>query len=187
MTDIDLSKSKTDWPLTLLIKRGMWTFLLQPLVRWWPKSMSPLRVAALRLMGARIGARCLILPGVKVLMPWNLHLEDHVAIGADCDIYNFSPVSIDSMSVVSQRSFLCTGSHDFEHPHMPLTHAPIHIGKQCWIAAETFIAPGVQISEGVVVGARSVVTKSLVAPWTVYAGNPARPIKPRRIQPLDAT
>lgn len=186
MTDIDLSKSKTAWPVAVLMKRGVWTYLLQPLVRWLPKSMSPLRVGALRMMGASIGPHCLILPGVKVLMPWNLHLEDHVAIGAGCDIYNFSPINIGRMSVVSQRSFLCTGSHDFEHPHMPLTHAPIQIGQQCWIAAETFIAPGVRISEGVVVGARSVVTKSLLEPWTIYAGNPARAIKARRIQALAA-
>jgi putative colanic acid biosynthesis acetyltransferase WcaF len=179
MSAVDLSKSKTQWPLRMLIKRGVWTYLLEPLVRWWPKSFSFLRVAALRLMGARIGPRCLILPGVKVLMPWNLTLEDHVAIGRDADLYNFSPITIRRQTVISQGVYLCTGSHDFRDGHMPLTHAPITIGSQCWVAAQAFVCPGVSIADGVVIGARAVVTKSVTEGWTVHGGNPCQLIKQR--------
>jgi putative colanic acid biosynthesis acetyltransferase WcaF len=163
----------------VLLRRGVWQYGLQPLTRWLPKGLSPLRVAALRLMGARIGPRCLIQPGVRVLMPWNLELADHVAIGEGVNIYNFAKVQIGRMTVVSQFSYLCTGSHDHERADMPLTFAPITLGEQVWVAAEVFVAPGVSIAEGAVVGARSVVTKSLLEPWTVYAGHPCRKIKPR--------
>jgi len=40
------------------------------------------------------------------------------------------------------------------------------------------VLPGVTISEGTVVGANSLVTKT-TEPWTVYVGNPAKPIKKR--------
>lgn len=182
MSAIDLTKSKTHWPVAVLAKRVIWTYLLEPAVRWWPKPMSFLRVWALRLMGARIGPRCLILPGVKVLMPWNLELEDHVAIGRGVDIYNFALVTIKRQTVVSQGTYLCTGSHDFRQGHMPLTHAPITIGSQCWVAAEVFVCPGVTIADGVVVGARAVVTKPIAAPWTVHGGNPCVHLGQRRMQ-----
>jgi putative colanic acid biosynthesis acetyltransferase WcaF len=85
------------------------------------------------------------------------------------------------MSVVSQFTYLCTGSHDYQKHHMPLIHAPITIGREAWIAAGVFVAPGVRIADGVVVGAMSVVTKSLSQPWSVYAGNPCRFVKPRAL------
>jgi putative colanic acid biosynthesis acetyltransferase WcaF len=176
---IDLSQSRTAWPLSMLARRALWQYGLQPLVRWLPKSLSPLRVVALRIMGARIGPACLILPGVRVLMPWNLELADHVAIGEGVNIYNFAKITIGRMTVVSQFTYLCTGSHDHERIDMPLTFAPISIGEQSWLAADVFVAPGVTIADGAVVGARSVVTRSLPDSWTVYAGHPCRRIKAR--------
>jgi putative colanic acid biosynthesis acetyltransferase WcaF len=180
---IDLSQSRTRWSLRMRLRRGAWTYLVEPLVRWLPKSCSPLRIAALRAMGARIGPDCLILPGVSVLMPWNLHLHDHVAIGERANIYNFATVEIGRMTVVSQFTHLCTGSHDYRKNDMPLIFSPIAIGAEVWVAAGVFVAPGVQIADGAVVGAMSVVTKSLLEPWTVYGGNPCRRIKARRMDP----
>jgi putative colanic acid biosynthesis acetyltransferase WcaF len=178
---VDLSQSKTRWPVWTLVKRGLWTFFLEPAVRWWPKSFSPLRVAALRLMGAKIAPRCLILPGVKVLMPWNLVMQDHVAIGRHVDVYNFAPVTIKRQTVISQDVYLCTGSHDFRASSMPLTYRPITIGSECWLAAGVFVCPGVDIADGVVVGARSVVTKSIQEPWSVHGGNPSVRMKTRQM------
>jgi putative colanic acid biosynthesis acetyltransferase WcaF len=112
-------------------------------------------------------------------MPWNLKLADHVAIGEGVNVYNFATVSIGRMTVVSQFTHLCTGSHDHERADMPLTYAPITIGEQAWVATDVYVSPGVTIADGAVVGARSVVIKSLLEPWTVYAGHPCRKIKPR--------
>jgi putative colanic acid biosynthesis acetyltransferase WcaF len=178
---IDLSQSTTNWSLRMKLRRGAWTYLVEPLVRWLPKACSSLRIVALRAMGARIGPNCLILPGVRVLMPWNLHLHDHVAIGEGANIYNFAPVEIGRMTVLSQFTYICTGSHDYRKYNMPLIFSPITIGEQVWIAAGVFVAPGVTIADGVVVGAMSVVTKSLLDRWSVYAGNPCRRIKTRTL------
>lgn len=124
MAHIDLSQSKTRWPLSILLRRGLWTYVLEPLVRWLPKVLSPVRVGALRLMGASIGPRCLILPGVRVLMPWNLILEDHVAIGRGVDFYNFAPITVRRMTVISQEAYLCTAPMIFGRLTCPWSIVP---------------------------------------------------------------
>jgi len=59
-----------------------------------------------------------------------------------------------------------------------LVTAPITIGERAWITADVFVAPRVNIGDGVVVLARSSVFQN-IEPWIVAAGNPAKPIKPR--------
>ena len=153
---VDLTQSSAAWTISLKIKRGIWQFIISPFFMLLPRSASKLRIGLLRLMGAKIGQNCLIEPKIKVLMPWNLELGDYVAIARGVDIYNYALVRINDMTVISQRCYLCTGSHDYTHPHMPLIWKPIVIGSECWVAAEAFIAPGVKIGNGVVIGARSV-------------------------------
>lgn len=165
-----------------MIARGVWTFIVEPFSSRLPKSLSRLRIFVLRVFGARIGRGCTVFPGSSVLMPWNLELDDLVVIGPSVIIYNFATIKIRRQTVISQRCFLCTGSHDYTEPSMPLTWKPIDIGAECWMAAEAFIAPGVTVADGVVVGARSVVTRSIDAPWTVWAGNPAKLIKARQMK-----
>ncbi len=57
---------------------------------------------------------------------------------------------------------------------------PIRLCDNVWIGFDVCILPGVTIGEGSVVGARSVVAED-VPPYTIVAGNPARPI--RRLDP----
>jgi acyl-[acyl carrier protein]--UDP-N-acetylglucosamine O-acyltransferase len=54
--------------------------------------------------------------------------------------------------------------------------APVRIGDKAWIGYGVLILPGVTIGEGAVIGAGSVVTRS-IEPFTVAAGNPAKPIR----------
>ena len=61
--------------------------------------------------------------------------------------------------------------------------APIVIDDYAWIATNSIILPGVTIGKGAVVGAGSVVTKS-VPPYQVVAGNPARIVKERTLKEL---
>lgn len=53
---------------------------------------------------------------------------------------------------------------------------PIRIGRNVWIGFDVCVLPGVNIGDGAVVGARSVITDD-VPPFTVVAGNPARLIR----------
>jgi putative colanic acid biosynthesis acetyltransferase WcaF len=181
---VDLRKSISRWDLRTKVRRAAWNFVWYVFFRPTPKRLfNNWRLWLLRRFGAQINGDALVAGSCKILQPWQLQLGDGVAIGSNTEIYNYAKVSIDSMSVVSQYSYLCTGTHDYTHPHMPLVWAPIHIGSECWIAADVFVAPGVTIGRGTVVGARSVVTRDMPA-WSVCAGNPCRVLKRRIINPL---
>ena len=106
-------------------------------------------------------------------------MGDHSCLSHCVDCYSVDRITLGAYTTVSQYSFLCTASHDYTDPAMPLTTAPIILGDRVWVTADVFIAPGVIIGEGAVITARSSVFHD-IEPWTVAGGNPAQPIKPRR-------
>lgn len=176
---VDLRKSGTKFSAHIRFIRFWWSYFFWPLVRFIPtKAGSLARVWMLRCFGARIGVGCLVELGVKVWIPWRLELADYVAIGRFVELYNYDWIKVGGMSVVSQYTYLCTGSHDYTHPYFPLIWRPITLGDQVWLAAKVFVAPGVFIGAGAVVGAGSVVVNNIL-PWTVNGGNPSRFIRAR--------
>lgn len=70
------------------------------------------------------------------------------------------------------------------NPTVPLAYrdnvtvAPVRFEMFATVGSNVVIMPGVTLGEGCVVGANSLVTKSLES-WTVYVGSPARPLKVR--------
>ena len=96
--------------------------------------------------------------------PWNLEAGDQCGVANRVILYNQARIRLGRRVVISQGAHLCTGTHDYEDPGFPLRAEPIVVGDQAWIAAESFVHPGVVIGEGAVIGARSVVTKD-VPPW----------------------
>jgi putative colanic acid biosynthesis acetyltransferase WcaF len=126
-----------------------------------------------------LGARCHIYPRVEIWAPWNLRCDDEVGVADRVILYNQALIHLGRRVVVSQGSHLCTGTHDYESAAFLLKSYPITVRANAWICAEVFVHPGVNIGEGAVVGARSVVTKS-IPDWMVCAGNPCVPLKPRR-------
>lgn len=66
----------------------------------------------------------------------------------------------------------------------PVAFGPIELGNDVWLPWGCFLMPGVNVGDGVVVGARSVVNKSLPA-GVLAAGVPAKVIRERASQPLD--
>jgi putative colanic acid biosynthesis acetyltransferase WcaF len=141
----------------------------------WPLSSS-LRAGILRAFGARLGIGVVIRSRVNITFPWRFAAGDHVWIGEEVLILSLADVVIESNVCISQRSFLCTGSHDFYRSDFKLVCKPITVHAGSWIAAQSFIGPGVRIGPGSVVGAGSVVIDD-VPPGTLVAGNPARVVK----------
>ena len=184
---LDVSKEKCPSPHSLTNKLGrvVWALVWGTLFRWSPRVLFGWRRFLLRCFGAVVGKNARISPSVKVWAPWNLVVGNEVAIAHDVDCYCVDRLTIGDHATVSQYSFLCTATHDIADPHMKLTTAPICINTQSWVCAGVFVSPGVTIGEGAVAGAMSVVTRN-VEPWTVVAGNPARPLKARTLRSVVA-
>jgi len=121
-----------------------------------------------------------------------LKIKDYVHIGplvsiiggktAYCEIGNFSGMAAGCRIICASDEYLGEG---IINPLVPdkykdnIICEPVIFENFVTLATNTIVFPGVRLAEGSVVGAGSVVTKS-TKPWTVYAGNPARPIRERK-------
>ncbi|AVZ31585.1 WcaF family extracellular polysaccharide biosynthesis acetyltransferase [Nodularia spumigena] len=161
-------------------KQLLWYFVGSPLVKSYWLPITSVKVGILRIFGASIGEGVRIKPGMRVKFPWRLTLGDYVWIGEDAWIDNLAPVTIESHACISQGVYLCTGNHDWSDLNFELKIAPIYIQESSWIAAKSVIGPGVTVGRGAVLTIGGVAAKSL-ASMTIYAGNPAEPIKERKL------
>lgn len=149
---------------------------------WWlvqaiffntsPQFMYGWRRFLLKSFGAIIGRAVLIRPSVRITYPWKLRIGDHAWIGDNVELYTLARIDIGAHAVVSQRSYLCTGSHDYRTINFAITAKPIVIEPEAWIASEVFIAPGVTVGKGAVVGVRSLVLGDVPAN-AICVGSPA--------------
>jgi putative colanic acid biosynthesis acetyltransferase WcaF len=105
-----------------------------------------------------------------------------VWIGEKAWIDNLAPITIESHVCLSQEVYLCTGNHNWSDPSFALITAPIVIEEGSWVAARGMVGPGVTIGRGAVLCLGSVASRSL-EPMTICAGNPAKMIKKRLINP----
>ncbi len=152
------------------------------LCRWTPAPLHAWRAQVLRWFGADIGRGVFLYSSVKIWSPANLTMGDAATLGPGVTCYSMAPITLGRKAIVSQRAHLCAGTHDVDDPNFQLLARPITIGEFAWVAAEAFVGPGVTIGDGAVLGARGVAAKSL-APWSIYAGNPARLLRERRGRP----
>lgn len=134
------------------------------LKRWARNAFFPgWRVALLRWCGVSIGRDVYIADDFMIVE--ELGGSDQVTLG-------------DRVSI-APRVTLVTSSHpNFSgiRPVAPVARGPVTIEADAWIGAGAVILPGVRIGRGAIVGANSVVTED-VAPLTIVAGLPARPIR----------
>ncbi|WP_077639041.1 DapH/DapD/GlmU-related protein [Salinivibrio sp. ML198] len=89
----------------------------------------------------------------------HITIEDDVLIGSGVHIY--------------------VSNHKFDEPNQVISNQghqevkPVILRKGCWVGANSIILPGVEIGQNAVVGAGSVVTKSIPS-FCVSAGNPCK-------------
>lgn len=122
-----------------------------------------------------IGKNVVIRPGTMLFADpteggGGIVIEDKVLIGAGVHFYTNNHAFYDVSKPIFEQGY----------PEPKLTDS-ITLRKGSWIGACAIILPGVEVGENAVVGAGTVVTKS-VPPRVVFAGNPGRIIKT-----LDAT
>lgn len=175
--DIAANRRAKKYSKTEIFRRVLWS-LGRLAFRFSPRPFFGWRRFVLRCFGATVGAHVNTYASTRIYFPWNLTVGDWSAIGEDAFIYNLGPVTLGEKVTVSHRAQLCAGTHDYTDPTLPLIKPPITIHNQAWICADAFVGPGVIVGEGAIVGARAVVMKS-IEPWTIVAGNPAKPVKRR--------
>jgi putative colanic acid biosynthesis acetyltransferase WcaF len=163
---------------SLLNKTGrvVWGIIYVLFFRFSPRPFHEWRAFLLRRFGAQIGPRCHIYSTAKIWAPWNLECQIGACIADGAEIYNPARVMLDEGAIVSQGAYLCAASRNYEDPDFPVIESSIRVGKRAWVAARSIVLLGVTIGDGCVVGAGSVVTRSM-PPYTLCVGNPAKVIK----------
>ena len=112
----------------------------------------------------RVGKRIHISSFVIIGSREPVIIEDYVAIGASSKIYS------NSQTVMPGKRM--SGPMIPEEDKAFYT-APVYLRKDSFLGANVVVLPGVEIGEGAVVAANSLVTKS-VSPWTIVIGVPAK-------------
>ena len=122
-----------------------------------------LTVVLQRMRGVNIGDHVYIGPHVEIdfLYPHLVTIESYVSIGMNCMIFAHSNPTCSAWLKANKY---------------PRSVAPVEIKTGAWIPPGVIILPGVTIGEHSVVGAGSLVARS-VEPFTMVAGSPARFVK----------
>jgi len=120
-----------------------------------------------------IGRNCFIGNSLLVCST-RIEVGDDVLISWGCNIVDHNSHSVAwSKREDDVKDWYQGRDHkDWTHVRM----GPVIIGSRSWIGMKVIVLPGVEIGEGAVVGAGSVVTRR-VPPWTVVCGNPARVVR----------
>ncbi|CAN5430003.1 hypothetical protein BH11BAC3_BH11BAC3_05990 [soil metagenome] len=93
-------------------------------------------------------------------------------------------VTIGERVCINDGVEILTASHDVMDPEWKHVKEKVVIEDYVWIGTGALILPGVTLGKGAVIGARAVVTKS-VLPYNIVVGNPARPISKTRESALN--
>jgi putative colanic acid biosynthesis acetyltransferase WcaF len=167
------SRYASPWPLRERLGLLLWSVAWPLLCAWTPKPFNPWRLALLRVFGCKIDGRPFVHQRARIQIPWYVILHDRSCVGDRANLYSLGEIELGSGCVIAQEAYLCTGTHDLDHPDTPLITARIVVGASAFVGARAFIMPGVRIGDGSVIGACSLVTTD-VEPRTIVAGSPAR-------------
>jgi acetyltransferase-like isoleucine patch superfamily enzyme len=107
-----------------------------------------------------------------------IRIGDHCSIAYDSFWVAGAPIVIGNHVVTGHRVEFYTSDHDPDDPAFARRDAPILIEDRAWIGSRAIVLKGVTIGRGAVVAAGAVVTQD-VPPFTIVAGNPARPVRSR--------
>ncbi len=107
----------------------------------------------------------------------NIKIGKNVFINACCRFQDQGGIEIGDGTLIGHNTTIATLNHDFSpEKRQNITPGPVKIGRNVWIGSDCTILPDVEIGDGAIIGAGSVVTKNVPAK-TISAGNPARIIR----------
>src|ERR1700736_1317428 len=112
---------------------------------------SKLKVRLLRAFGEKVGEGVVVRSQVNISFPWRLEIGDDVWIGDGVWILSLARITVESNVCISQRSYLCSGTHDYRKETFDLITKPIRIREGSWIASEALVGPGVEVGPNSVI------------------------------------
>lgn len=131
----------------------------------------------------RIDDFCVLSAGVG-----GIHIGSYIHIAVFAALIGAGKITVSDFCNVSSRVSIYSSNDDYSgmtmtNPTLPsmytgVTHADVFLGKHVIVGSASIILPGVNVEEGVAVGALSLI-KEHCAAFGIYAGNPARRIKER--------
>lgn len=148
------------------------TYILM-LLGWFPLAF--VRMLAYRMSGMTIGRGSVVNMGARIYDPTNIAIGEDCVIGEKITLDGRDSLTIGDHVDIASEVMIYNSEHDVNDETFAAISAPVSIGDYVFIGPRAIILPGVTIGSGAVVAAGAVVTKD-VAPHTIVAGVPAKPI-----------
>jgi acetyltransferase-like isoleucine patch superfamily enzyme len=125
----------------------------------------------------RIGRDCLLQDNIYIRAgtEGRITIGDRAALDSFCRLFGHGSIDIGEDTQIGPGCLITTTDHDYGD-NLTVRFKRVSIGKRVWIGANVIILPGVEIGDGAVVEAGSVVMKNL-PPRCVALGVPARVVK----------
>ncbi len=136
-----------------------------------------IRNTAYKILLKKKGQRTLIDYQVYIRYPHKISVGSDTELNRGCSFFpgllaDDSEIIIGNNVLISPNVCFYSTGHDYTSTERPDIGRPIVVHDDCWIGANSIILPGVEIGKGSVIGAGSLVTKS-IPPNSVAFGNPA--------------
>ena len=164
-----------------ILKKSM--FLFNKIISFTTRSVDQYRQYYFKSNLAVCGANVFIHPTCNILSIHNMKIGSNSSIEAYTTIFAGFGVTIGEGSLISSGCGISSVNHIQEASvrHTDVTaevsgSKPVVIGNNVWIGMNACILPGIVIGDNSIIGAGSVVTRS-IPPDEIWVGNPARFVK----------
>lgn len=126
----------------------------------------------------KVGDNCIIEPPFRCDYGFNIEIGNSFYANFDCVFLDCNKIYIGNHVLLGPGVHLYTATHPLEAFARRIDEMahPIRVGNDVWIGGRAILLPGVEIGDGCVIGAGSVVTRSIPA-YSLAAGNPCRVIR----------
>lgn len=152
----------------------------------WLLFFKPFRIWFQKRKVKTIGKDSEIRPYVTILGTDNIIIGDRVIIPpytllSTLPNDSFATIKIEDDVLLGPNVSIYSSTHNFDDPSKPIKDQgysvkPVVLKKGCWVGINVVILPGVTIGQNSVIGANSVVTKS-IPDFAVAVGAPAKVIR----------
>src|SRR6476620_114686 len=103
----------------------VWDYVWVLTCAWTPKPFNPWRLLVLKIFGAKIHGTPFVHQRARIQQPWNLTMFHRACLGDRANAYSLDEIILHEGCTIAQEAYLCTGTHGFDQPNLPLKTAPI--------------------------------------------------------------